>query len=284
MSLGSQYRVGVTTISNIVPEVCEAIWTTMLEIYMPIPKSPEDWKQISTEFAQKWNYPNCIGALDGKHIIIQAPGNSASLYYNYKHSFSIILLALVDASYRFIYADIGSYGRQSDGGIYANSSLGRALCHPHVLNIPKDRLLESAENLGPMPFVVIGDEAFPLQKHVMRPFPGKMANGGQQTYNYRHSRARRIVENAFGMLTSRWRVYHTKMAVLPDRVNTIVKATIILHNFLQNESVHVTSEATEEGNSDVVGLKRLSRLGTRGTDDAIEIRNKFSAPMSDAIC
>ena len=68
----------------------------------------QDWKIIEQKFSTKWNFPNCLGALDGKHIVITAPWNSGSLYFNYKGT--LILMALVDADYKFIYVDIGDYG------------------------------------------------------------------------------------------------------------------------------------------------------------------------------
>jgi len=68
-------------------------------------------------------FPNCIGAIDGKHIVLQCPVNTGSEYYNYKNSFSIVLMGLVSRDYRFIFADIGSQGRISDGGVFKNSLL-----------------------------------------------------------------------------------------------------------------------------------------------------------------
>ena len=86
-----------------------------------------EWEQIVQEFYQQWNFPNCIGAMDGKHVMIRPPSSSGSYYFNYKHSFSIVLLAVVDADYKFLYVDIGCNGRISDGGVFRNSTLSTAL-------------------------------------------------------------------------------------------------------------------------------------------------------------
>ena len=241
----------MTTVSGIIPEVCAAIWDTMQEEYLTMPQTSQDWLSIAQGFFTEWNYPNCIGAVDGKHITIQSPANSGSLYFNYKGTFSIVLLAMVDAFYRFIYVDIGSYGKQSDAGIFGHSNLGKALQRPDSLNLPADCVIEGAEDLGPLPYVVVGDEAFPLQRHVMRPYPGRQATFEQNTYNYRHSRARRMVECAFGILAARWRVFHTKMAVLPATVEKVIQATTVLHNMLQNDTTADTADLVTEPRHEV---------------------------------
>lgn len=71
---------------------------------------------ISDGFKDKWNFPNVIGCIDGKHVRIRCPSNSGSLFFNYKEYFSIVLLALVDANCKFIAIDVGSFGREGDAG------------------------------------------------------------------------------------------------------------------------------------------------------------------------
>ena len=85
---------------------------------MPTP-TRTTWSQILNVFWDLWNFPNCIGAIDGKYVKVQAPQNSGSKLFNYKHSFSLVLLTSVDACYKFTVVHVGSYGRNSDGGIFA---------------------------------------------------------------------------------------------------------------------------------------------------------------------
>ena len=95
------------------------------------------------------NFPNCIGALDGKQVVIQAPPGSGSLYFNDKGTFSMVLMALVGHQYCFIVVDIGAYNRNSDGGIYFISMLRRAL-KANTMNVPQDDAFVNAPEKGPM--------------------------------------------------------------------------------------------------------------------------------------
>ncbi|XP_039654148.1 uncharacterized protein LOC120557668 [Perca fluviatilis] len=200
------YRVGRTTVANIVGEVCQAIWDCLVDEFMPVP-TKEDWSAIADDFFHKWNFPNCLGSIDGKHVVIQAPSNSGSLYFNYKHTFSIVLLAIVDADYLFRVVDVGSYGRNSDGGTLNNSPFGEAL-KDGTLDLPEDCVNAGAEHRGRLPHVFVGDEAFPLRMNLLRPFPGSNLTVDKRAFNYRLSRAKLTVECAFGILSSQWRMYN----------------------------------------------------------------------------
>ncbi|GFX43080.1 DDE Tnp4 domain-containing protein [Trichonephila clavipes] len=85
------------------------------------------FQKVAQQYSTKWNFPNCIRAIDGKHIRIKAPKNSRSLFYNYKDYHSMVMLAVVDADCKFTAVDVGSYGREGDAGIYLKSEIGRRI-------------------------------------------------------------------------------------------------------------------------------------------------------------
>ncbi|XP_064469001.1 uncharacterized protein LOC135383503 [Ornithodoros turicata] len=139
-------------------------------------------------------------------------------------------MAVADASYKFLYVDIGAYGSQSDGGIFKACTLGRDL-EAGGLGLPPPRRLPGSSLEAP--YVFVGDEAFQLRPDFMRPFPGTDLDDTKRVYNTRLSHARRCVENAFGILASRWRIFRRPLNVKVENVELLVQASIVLHNFLR---------------------------------------------------
>ncbi|KAF0756214.1 DDE Tnp4 domain-containing protein [Aphis craccivora] len=137
-------------------------------------------------FETTWNYPNCIGSMDGKHVVLQSPMNSGTEYFNYKSCFSIVLFALVDADYNFLFVDIGC-----------------------------QRLPLPGKNVD-IPFVILADGAFALTNLIMKP------------------RARRTVENAFGISSAVFRVLRKPLLLEPQKAQIVVMAVVYLHNFLRH--------------------------------------------------
>lgn len=125
-SLQFDSRISQQRISFIIQEVFNAIKVKLMYL-MPVPREA-DWRKHAEIFYDKWNFPNAIGAIDEKHIRIQCPPNSGSMYFNYKHFFSVVLMAIVDANYKYIAVDIGSYGRESDGGRFYDDLLIFCVC------------------------------------------------------------------------------------------------------------------------------------------------------------
>lgn len=94
------------------------------------PTTENGWKKVAQGLSDKWNFHHCCGCIDGKHMRLQAPPHSGSVYYNYKLlRYSIIMLALVDASYKFMYVDVGAHGADSDAGIFRKCGLEKDNTH-----------------------------------------------------------------------------------------------------------------------------------------------------------
>ncbi|XP_057296815.1 uncharacterized protein LOC130625697 [Hydractinia symbiolongicarpus] len=231
-SLSFSFRIAKSTISSIVNETCSAIWNCLKEQYLRPPKALDEWKKIAQDFNDMWDLPHCIGAIDGKHIRMKAPINSGSLYYNYKGFFSIILMAICDARYVFSFVDIGDYGSNNDSGVFRRSAIGKSFFKKEK-NLPEPENIENSPTFGLMPYYLVGDDAFPLQQWLIKPYPGQGIRENQLNFNYRLSRARRVIENAFGILAARWRVFMNPLQTNVNNAETIVKVTICLHNFLR---------------------------------------------------
>lgn len=194
-----------------------------------MPSTTTEWTTVSDDFYQRWNFPNCVGALDGKHVVIVKPGKSGSTFMNYKHTFSVVLMALVDAKYRFRYINVGAQGRISDAGVFSECRLSRALASQQ-LNLPEPTQLPGSTTIAP--YMFLADEAFPLKLNLIKPFSRRGLVLSERIFNYRLSRARRVVENAFGLLSGKFRVFRAPIPLKTATVRSLVKATICLHNFL----------------------------------------------------
>ena len=202
-SLAYQFRVAPNTISKIVPDTCRAIVAEFGDEYLHTPNTADEWRQVARGFETRWNFPHTLGAVDGKHIRIRNPPGAGTHYFNYKIFFSIILMAVVDAEYKFLYVDVGAIGSESDGGVFAKSELTKLL-QEHGMNLPPpDKLPNAPEDSPPAHYFFVGDDAFPLRHYMMKPYPSRGLTHDERIFNYRLSRARRTVENAFGILANR---------------------------------------------------------------------------------
>lgn len=197
---------------------------------LQFPKSSEKWRNIAQHFEERWNFPHCLGAIDGKHIDIVPPADSGSYYYNYKKRHSMVLMAIVDANYEFLLVDFGTNGRISDGGVLQNTKFFEMLQN-NKMELPDAEVVKNSSTS--LPYVFVADDAFPLRVDMIKPFrQADLHSRERKIFNYRLSRARHIVENAFGILASRFRIYHTVINLEPKNIEKIVMATCVLHNYL----------------------------------------------------
>ncbi|KAM8852503.1 uncharacterized protein ACB058_011334 [Synchiropus picturatus] len=269
-SIANCFHVGVSTVQKIVPEVSSAIWDCLAGDFMAAP-STDDWRTIAEDFAQRWSFPLCCGALDSKHVVLKCPPHLGTV--------SLVVIAVVDANYRFRLVDISGYGKTSDCGILANSAFGQAL-RDGSLRLPADRPLPGAEHRGAQPHVFVGSEAFPLRRNLMRPYPGRKLAQDKDTFNYRLSRARLVVENAFRILSSQWGMYRRVIVMRPEVVEKCVKATCVLHNFMMmtSEDKQPMSESLPAFEGQLTSFSRVA--SNNHSREAVRVRETFTEYFS----
>ena len=117
------FRLSRTCISSLVVETCQAIFDVLGPRYLKTPSTQEEWESVAQRFERRWNFPNGIGALHEKRILIQQPQNSGSRYYDYKGHKRIILMAVFGGDYECLWANVGANGHASDGGVWRRSDL-----------------------------------------------------------------------------------------------------------------------------------------------------------------
>lgn len=219
--------------------------------------------------------PNCVSSIDGKHVRIKAPQHSGSLFFNYKDNFSIVMLALVDADYKFVAVDAGSYGKEGDSNIYRKSMIGKKIAR-NYFNIPESKVLPGT-NIN-LPHFLIGDEAFPLDKNMMKPYSRRSKLDRQkEVFNYRLCRARRVAENAFGLLSQVFRVFYTPIAIAPDTCTDLILVACCFHNLLRDGYLEINNRPyyiRDENQNPTDNMIDLAAT-TSTVHDGINVRNQF---------
>lgn len=182
-SLAFQYRISFSYTSIIVKEVLKAIKKHLFTIAVPTP-TEQSLKTNAEHNFTRWNFPNCVGSIDGKHVRIVCPPKTGSLCWNFKSFFSVVLLAIVDGNLRFVAIDVGAYGREGDAGIFERSNMGQAIA-AGTFNMPPPSEIPGS-NLT-VPNVLLGDSAFALTENMMVPFSQRQAaeDSKKRTFNYR---------------------------------------------------------------------------------------------------
>ena len=134
---------------------------------MKPPITTNEWLNIADGFEKRWSFPHCVGAIDGKHVQIVKPDHSGSMYFNYKKTCSIVLMAVCNAKYEFTLVDVGECGRQSDGGVFRNSNLGHAIVN-ELFDLPPQKSLPGTDLV--QQYVFVADDAFPMGTNLVKPY------------------------------------------------------------------------------------------------------------------
>lgn len=236
-TISALFGIGCSTVGIVVINTCESITKHLFPKYVSLPKG-ERLKNIVNGFESRWGFPQVAAAIDGSHIPIIKPLNCASDYYNRKGYYSVIVQGLVDDSGQFLNAYIGWPGKCHDARVFHNSTVYVKGCSGDLF--PNwTKLINGVE----VPLLVLGDAAYPLLQWLMKPYiETPNSSESVKNFNYRHSRARMVVENAFGRLKGRWRILLKRLDCSLDNVSATVSSCITLHNICEKFNDYCSDE------------------------------------------
>ncbi|XP_036340253.1 putative nuclease HARBI1 [Rhagoletis pomonella] len=221
-TMANMFGVGKSTVGRILIEFCHEVWKFLWPLYLKnFPMTEVKLREFINGF-QSLGFPQVLGAIDGCHIEVHPAREDAIDYHNYKGWYSTVLLALVDARCRFIYINVGSPGRCNDSAIFESSHLKNEFLQCSLYKDMSKQI--SGVNF---PVVLLGDSAFKLDEHLMKPFPFNIDQSLQQKkINFALSKCRRVVENAFGHLKARFRRVGKGLDNQMVNTTSIIKASV----------------------------------------------------------
>ncbi|XP_056422332.1 uncharacterized protein LOC130362226 isoform X2 [Hyla sarda] len=267
-SLHQLFHVGKSTISGIVRTTCELIFQNLRSSVMPTP-TQETWLQIAEGFESEASFPNCIGAVDGRHLRVHQPPHSGSKSFSNKKYFSVVLMGVADTKYKFVAFDVGAYDSTGDARVVEASQIKQKMLHEEGC-LPPSRPLPGTTQ--PVPFVMVSDEAFSVTHCQLRPFPKKGLDTQRRVFNYRLSRARRYIEGAFGILIKTYRIFGCSIQLDVATVDAVVKACCILHNYVIG---HDGYNADAEANVPSLGTA-INWQTSEPDDSGLDVRDHFA--------
>lgn len=159
--------------------------------------------------------------------------------------------------------------------MFTASNFGRNFIE-QTLNLSQSRRLDR-ENETLFPYVFLGDEAYSLNRNFMKPFArASLTSDKKKIYNYRHSRARRIVECAFGMMSRKFRIFERPMLVHPDFAKLVTSACCVLHNMIRKKEGTIIADVHDEIiNFEECDIQRETTRA-RASRAAYQVRENFA--------
>ena len=226
--------IGKSTVHQILRQVCSAL--SMHFGHLIAWPSGRRLARVTAAFQTKQWFPNCIGAIDGSHVYIQAPPNSivAADHRNRNKSFSILLQGVVDSKCHFTSVNIGHPGSLHDSAHFKSSELYRRVEEGIMGGFHDDPLTLPAGL--PFPPYIVADRGYPLLSWCITPFKtgpmGLPLTKEELWFNKKHSSTRMSVERGFGILKARFKEIGSKTSLKLEFLPTVVHSCCILHNVL----------------------------------------------------
>ena len=276
-TISNLFGIGLSTVCVIVVETCTVIATKLLSKFVYIPQG-ESLREVVRGFQDCWGFPQTAGAIDGSHIPIIKPLDSASDYYNRKGFYSMILQGVVD--FRGLFLDIyaGWPGKVHDARVFANSTLYSKGIEGKLFPSWTERMDGCS-----VPLVILGDPAYPLMPWLMKPYTeNEHTPQDKKHFNYRQSRARMVVENAFGRLKGRWRCLLKRLDFKLENVVAVTATCVVLQYICEKYGDHFEDEWRDDTQQQQTTVTLAATIDTSaaGCKSAEDIRNAIKNKLA----
>ena len=264
--VSSVFSVPKATVHRVIHRVAQSIWNNLNRV-ISFPQAYEELKAVGQGFADLSGTPafvNVVGAIDGTHIRIKPPQRHRLDYLNYKNFYSINMQAICDAKGTFLDIFVGYPGSVHDTRVMKNSYFYLTARYP------------------PPGYMLLGDGGYPcLQTPVclLTPYKEPVIGRVQQRFNYRQSKARSVIERAFGMMKTRWRsTLFRALEVKPTFAPQVIASCAFLHNVCLNNGDTLDPDA-DIARDDLDPHPPQEQIGLNETPGFV-IRDSLAAQVS----
>ncbi|KAL2101893.1 hypothetical protein ACEWY4_003654 [Coilia grayii] len=255
----SVFHIPRSTVHRMVHKVAQLIWKNLHRaITFPL---PADLDNVASGFELLSGSPafnRAVGAIDGSHIRIKPPSIDRLDYLNYKGFYSIIMQAVCDSEGKFLDIFVGYPGSVHDTRVLKNSPLYVNRTYP------------------PPGYFLLGDGGYPCLERpicLIAPYKEPVAGRVERRFNFHHSKARSVVERAFGMMKTRWRATLFKALEVKATFAPVVTASCaFLHNIcLENgDQLEPDEDAQDHGpNQDFQGIPDANEMPGNAARDRV---------------
>jgi hypothetical protein len=221
-TVGDLFGVAESTAAVIFNEVCKILVSAFYDQFVKLPRDSSEWKQELRNFLENWEFP-CVGAWDGFHVYISTKLKN---YFSFKKRYSVSCMGFIASNKKFFWAAVGAPGSTHDSRLLRSCTIFDEIQKGCVF---PNAVLRTSE-YGDIPFITVGDSAFPRLSWLMKPYDGSTRDPRKRYFNKRLCSARVVTEHAYGMLKGRWRVLYKKTECRLKNIRHIIMACIALHN------------------------------------------------------
>ncbi|XP_059148001.1 putative nuclease HARBI1 isoform X2 [Physella acuta] len=279
-SLSFLFRISHCDISKIIYETCIAIWEQFVLKHMPY-LTEELLEQTAKEYENIRRYPNCVATISSIQFCNKCPKNSDLDDSSSNKLYYINLQGLVDSKYKFLSVEAVTNEHQNEGSFFLESALYKHL-EEGTFPFPGPRPLPGTATKHP--YVVVGDQRYPLKEYLMRPYTSgsEKISPTIEAFNIRHNQAKEAADRAFGILVAKWKCLKTGLQMDQQHVDTLVTTACLLHNIIIDKegvmdanmlpnSVSVTKSSRSSVTRSQCRLKNYNRA----SQEAHKIRDIF---------